>query len=332
MIETLIVAVAVLLACANGANDVSKGIATLVGSGLANYRAAILWGALWTGMGGAAAVVLARAMLATFGEGILAAQTAPSLAAAAAALAGAAGWLLIATRSGLPVSTTHALVGAVVGSGVVAYGIAGVAWPALIAKVFLPLVLSPLLALLITGAALQLGAAARRAEVGSPTARRPSRRFTADRIHWLSSGTVSFARGLNDCPKIVALAIGALALGGTGAALSLTWLFGLVTFGMAAGSVVAGMKVTRVLAEDVTEMDHAEGLVANAVTAALVTTGAVYGLPMSTTHVSSGGIVGIGLQRGSLRVRTVRDFALAWVVTLPASACLAAVLYALSRA
>jgi PiT family inorganic phosphate transporter len=91
---------AALLAWANGANDVSKGIATLVGSGVTGYRQAMLWGAAWTGLGAAAATLVTGAMLATFGSGLLGAGVTPSLAAAVAAIGGSAGWVLFATRTG----------------------------------------------------------------------------------------------------------------------------------------------------------------------------------------------------------------------------------------
>ncbi|MBI2835813.1 MAG: inorganic phosphate transporter [Acidobacteria bacterium] len=155
--------------------------------------------------------------------------------------------------------------------------------------------------------------------------------ITADHLHWLSSGAVSFARGLNDTPKIVALALSAVVLGSGSAAMNAPQLFVLVTAGMVVGSLVAGRRVTQVLAEDVTPMDHREGLAANLVTAMLVTTGAIFGLPMSTTHVSSGGIVSVGAQRGSLNERTAREIGMAWVVTVPAAALLGAGVYALAR-
>lgn len=119
----LVFTAAAVLAWANGANDVSKGIATLVGSGVTGYRQATMWGALWTAAGAAVATVATGAMLATFGSGLLGASVSPTLAAGLAAIAGAAGWVLFATRTGLPVSTTHAIVGAVAGSAVAAWSV-----------------------------------------------------------------------------------------------------------------------------------------------------------------------------------------------------------------
>lgn len=154
-------------------------------------------------------------------------------------------------------------------------------------------------------------------------------RLTVDHLHWLTSGATSLARGMNDAPKIVALVVAAsVLLGGT--TLSAGSLFGLVTASMVAGSLVAGRRVTHVLATKVTPMDHHDGFAANLVTAGLVTAGAVYGLPMSTTHVASGGIFSAGAQRGTLNRRTLRDILLAWAVTLPAAAALGMAVYAIA--
>jgi PiT family inorganic phosphate transporter len=78
-------------------------------------------------------------------------------------------------------------------------------------------------------------------------------------------------------------------------------------------------------------MDHREGFLANLVTAGLVTAGATLGLPMSTTHVSSGGIIGAGVQRSSLNTKTLKEIVLAWVVTLPAAAALGIGAFLLGR-
>src|SRR6516165_1788764 len=100
-VELIAVALAgALVAYFNGANDVSKGIATLVGSGLTNYRRAILWGTLFTGLGAASGAILARAMIQTFGKGLLANGTIVSFAAALATILGASAWVAIATKTG----------------------------------------------------------------------------------------------------------------------------------------------------------------------------------------------------------------------------------------
>ncbi|MHB1845616.1 MAG: inorganic phosphate transporter [Deltaproteobacteria bacterium] len=352
----LVIAIGAGLAFANGSNDVSKGIATLVGTGVASHSRAIAWGALWTGVGGLLGARFAGAMLETFGSGLFAPGITPAFTAALAALVGAAGWLLFASRTGLPVSTTHALVGSVVGVATLAGGVASVRWGSLGAKVLLPLALSPLAALALTGALLRATRPARggvaadclcadvaptmvtamgpmlaagrvqlrlttgtQAECvrGEPAALR----LTLSQLHWITSGAASLARAMNDAPKMVALLLScSLLLGKVGR--SAGSLFAVVTAGMVLGSLIGGRKVTRRLATDVTAMDAREGFIANLVTAGLVGSGAIFGLPMSTTHVASGGIFSAGAERGSLNRRAVRDILLAWVVTLPVAAAL----------
>ncbi|HWP65133.1 MAG TPA: inorganic phosphate transporter [Candidatus Limnocylindria bacterium] len=366
----LVLIVGAVLAYANGSNDVSKGIATLVGSGVTDYRRAIAWGTAWTAVGGLLGAVLAGAMLSTFGTGLLSPGTTPTYAGALAALIGAGGWVLVATWKGLPVSTTHAIIGSLVGVATLAYGTEAVRWSSLGGKVVLPLLASPIISLVITTVLLRVtgrrnfaeastdclcaqveppmvavGASTQSAALlsqpphlriitGSTEACAKSQptalRLTLDHLHWLTSGATSLARGMNDGPKMVALVAAASVLLG-GAGVSTPTMFGLVTVAMVVGSFVAGRRVTHLLAEKVTAIDHREGFAANLVTAGLVIAGAVYGLPMSTTHVSSGGIFNAGALRGSLNRKTLRDILLAWAVTLPAAAAIGMVAYALMR-
>ncbi len=357
------------LAFANGTNDVSKAIATLVGSGVTNYRTAILWGTIWTIVGAGTSTFIASAMVTTFSHGLVQTGTSLQPAVTLAVLIGAMAWVLFASRTGLPVSTTHALTGAIVGTGMVAFAGEGLIWPVIGTKIALPLLLSPFLAFAVSlivhpavrllatrwdGACLCVMPASRAlvtinaqgstrtlfqsTSFGQPVMAVPSQCDRAglqglvlglDTIHWISSGLASFARGTNDAPKIVAM----LLLGSASA----TWpnpLWQLVAFGgvalaMGLGSYFGGRRVTEVLAEKVTRMDHAEGLSANLTTSSLVLISGTLGLPVSTTHVSSSAIIGIGLLKGlnALRWTTVRDMALAWVVTLPAAALLASLAY-----
>src|SRR3989442_14771494 len=130
----LLVALTLVVAFANGANDVSKGVATLVGSGVTDYRRAILWGTVWTVAGGVAAAFASQGLVAVFSrDGVLA--TPPvGPAFLVAVTSGAIGWLVLATSTGLPVSTTHALVGGLVGAGLAAQGGGGVAGGAVAPK------------------------------------------------------------------------------------------------------------------------------------------------------------------------------------------------------
>jgi len=352
----LVSAVGLAIAYVNGANDVSKGIATLVGSGVTDLRRAALWGTLWTGIGGITAAFLAHAMLQTFGKGLLAQSTHATFAAAVAMIAGAALWVGIATRRGLPVSTTHGIVGSVAGVASVAYGIHGVNWPVFGGKIIVPLLLSPAVSLAMTAIAIRLmrivipnpafdcmcvevaqptisvavGNGSVLTAIGPPqvhlescsSSAKTSPGITVNQLHWLTSGATSFARALNDTPKMAALVLGAVVLSGSTLESSLAYFIA-ITVGMLAGSWLAGRKVTEVLAEKVTRMGHQEGFVANLITAALVGPGAAFGLPMSTTHVASGAIIGVAVGRGNkINRRTVRDMLLAWVITLPGAGLL----------
>ncbi len=356
----VLIALMLGVAFANGANDVSKGVATLVGAGLTTERRAILWGAVWTVLGVAGAMYVSQGLIQMFsGKGLLVAAP-TTLAWPIAATAGVIGWLAIATRAGLPVSTTHALVGAIVGAGLVAAGPGGVRWSALSQTVALPLLLSPLLALgLVFGSLPPVGALFRRLggycvclertatalapagpglsqpvdrglRVMSGTDCPPqvlTRLNALDALHWLTAGLTSFARGINDSPKIVGLGLvaGATLEIGTAA------MMALVAGAMGAGSYLAGRRVTGTLATRVTPMSGAEALTANAATSALVGLASVYGMPVSTTHVSTGTVVAVGLHRREVRWRLVGEMLLAWVVTLPVAAVLAAAAYAVIR-
>lgn len=355
------------LAFANGTNDVSKAIATLVGSGVTDYRTALAWGTVWTVLGASLSAFVADAMVKTFSQGLIETGTVLPATVGLAVLSGTITWVLIASKTGLPVSTTHALTGAIVGTGFVALGSGVVIWPTILKKIGLPLLLSPLLAVTVSlvlhplirvlaarweGACLCLLPASRAlvtidaaggthtlfqtASLGMPVAAVPAhcdraglRGLTVglDSIHWLSSGLTSLARGTNDAPKIAAmLLLGSAASWPSGSLQA--GAFAGVALAMGLGSFWGGRRVTEVLAEKVTRMDHTEGLSANLTTFSLVFAAALLGLPVSTTHVSSSSIIGIGLLKGRQAVRwsTVRDMVLAWVVTLPAAAltaCLA---------
>lgn len=358
----LLVALTLALAFANGANDVGKGIATLVGSGTSRFGAAVLWGSLWTVAGGLAAAFAAQGLVATFsGKGILvSAYSAPAFLTAVAL--GAVAWLAVATATGLPVSTTHALTGGLCGAGVAAATLTGVSWRAVAQKTLLPLAVSPLLALAVVsllapllapvfrrvgglcvclerrdsalagsaGAASALGRESLPSVAivtGADCAAETLIRVRAlDAVHWLSSGATSFFRGLNDAPKVLALGVAAAAALGVSPA----GFYVLVAAAMGVGSAVAGFRVTETLARKVTRISPEQGLAANLATSLLVGLASRWALPVSTTHVSTGAILGAGRIR-DVRWRTVRDLLLAWLVTLPVAAVLAGAVFRLIR-
>lgn len=351
LLVTASVLLVFVLAWANGANDVAKGVATLAGSGVANARRAIIWGSGCTLLGGVAAVWWGASLLKTFGGDFLAPQFHIDLVFVISALAGACVWVLAATRLSLPVSTTHALLGGVVGSVLVAAGPNGLLTTVVANKAILPLLMSPLLAVLLCAAILWLARYVGKrvpawrpgccppaewqrnpyacADDNAPLLQRAVRERVWLALHWLSSGATSFARGLNDIPKIAAFLLLAVALAPLPGSLSTVpgaWLVVAVSLVMAAGGLWGGYRVLNVLAHRVAAIDAGSGLVANTGTSLLVLVATPLGLPVSTTHVSTGALMGI---RWANRSRPAEGDALkmilfGWIITLPVAGIVSA--------
>jgi PiT family inorganic phosphate transporter len=145
----------------------------------------------------------------------------------------------------------------------------------------------------------------------------------ADGVHWFSGAAISFARGLNDTPKIVAMLLVAAAT-----SIKLDYFF--VALVIAIGGVLGAVRVAHTLGRKITPMAAPEAVTANLVAAALVTLASPFALPVSTTHVASGAIFGIGLlRRHEADWSRVRDILLSWVATLPLGAVLASIIYKL---
>ncbi len=347
------------LAYANGANDNFKGVATLFGSGTAHYRGALLWATATTFLGSVTAVFLAERLLRAFsGKGIVGAELAGTPAYGAAVALGAGATVLLATRWGLPISTTHSLVGALVGAGWAAS--AEIHLQHLGAKFFLPLLVSPVMAVVCTVALYYIFRRLRRWSgiteqtcfcIGQETvevvpllsqsaALKRVEQLTAkvgttvqchnqysgcvlgveaaptlDKLHYLSAGAVSFARGLNDTPKIAALLLLAPAIGG----ISGTALVAVV---MAAGGLLSARKVAETMSQKITSMNHGQGLTGNLVTALIVIGASRLGMPVSTTHVSCGSMFGIGAVTKQAHWSTIGKILTAWITTLPLGAAL----------
>ena len=146
-----------------------------------------------------------------------------------------------------------------------------------------------------------------------------------DGAHYLSAGAVGFARGVNDTPKLLALLVPAQMMLPTELALLL------VAAVMAIGGLLAARRVAETMSHRVTTMTPGQGFLANATTALLVLLASRFGLPVSTTHVSTGSLFGLGAVTGRAQGPTIIRIILAWVVTLPCAAVCAAVLWWLVR-
>ena len=358
------------LAYSNGANDNFKGVASLFGSRTCGYRTAITWATLTTFAGSIMSIFLAQALLKKFSaKGIVPDHFAGSEYFLLAVAIGAGLTVIIATLTGFPISTTHALTGAIIGCGLVAVG-SQVNLSALGKGFVLPLLLSPVLAIVIAGVlyimfhalrvatgttkewCICVGTEERVVAMPQPSSmlalheirstitlavdeqencrERYAGSFLGvgsqqlmDAAHFLSAGTVSFARGLNDTPKIVALLL-------LWKSLDVRLGFFAVAATMAIGGLINARKVAETMSRKITPMNHGQGFTANLTTALLVVLASLFGLPVSTTHVSVGSLFGIGLTTGQVNLRTVNAIVLSWLVTLPCAAIAAAAIYWIS--
>jgi PiT family inorganic phosphate transporter len=321
----LLLATAVFLAFSNGANDNFKGFATIWGSGTLSYRTAVILSNAATLAGGIASVIVADGLIKQFsGRGLVEDSIAATSAFSFAVAAGAGMTVMLATRLGFPISTTHALVGGLTGAGL-ASGSA-LQWHALGSGFMLPLLVSPLLSATFAFFLYALARQLRRQLVPAATGRMIATEFehaTADKraltgTHILSAVAICFARAVNDTPKLAALMLGAGALSSVSSALA-------AATAMVAGGWLLSRRVAETMSLKISDISPVQGTTANLVTAALVLTASRFGLPVSTTHVSVGSIIGSGAAAGRLDLSTTRNVLLSWIVTLPLSAALAAV-------
>lgn len=316
MVVALLAIAVLFLAYSNGANDNFKGVASLFGSNTTGYSKAIGWATVTTGAGSITAAFMATELLKNFsGKGLVpdALTTQPLFLAAVALAAG--GTVILATRFGFPISTTHGLTGALVGAGL-ASDTDGVNFAKLWDGFARPLLLSPVLAVAVGAVVYLILRAARLAP--------DHRTKTLDAMHFLSAGAVSFARGLNDTPKIAALLLVIASLKGSiGLAL--------VAVAMGVGGWLSAKRVAETMAHKITAMNPGQGFAANLATALLVTTASFNALPVSTTHVSVGSLLGIGVITRQAKWHTVIPVLLSWIITLPCAATLGAIMFKLGK-
>lgn len=362
MLTSMILVAVLVLAFSNGANDNFKGVATLYGSGTTDYLRAVVWGTATTLAGSLLALALASRLVTTFsGKGLVPDTVATEPGFVVAVVLGAAATVIIASRIGAPVSTTHALVGGLVGAGL-ARAPHDLAWGRLAAMALVPLVTSPLLAAGITAPLYAVLRAARRragivkesclcvearwvpvrlaraidgataamSAMPVPEVKSCRERYVGrvagvdaqrvlDGLHYLSGGAMGFAGGLNDTPKIAAMLV-------AGRVLSPAWGISATAGVMALGGLLYARRVGETMSRGISAMNDGQGFTASLVTAALVLAASFAGLPVSTTHVSVGTLVGLGAVTRQLHGRRVLQVLLAWVVTLPMAAVLAAVI------
>jgi PiT family inorganic phosphate transporter len=340
----LVVALAVGFDYTNGFHDAANAIATSVSTRALTPRVAL---------GMAAVMNFAGALLGTQVAGTIAREIvklegqAPriELTVVVGALVGAISWNLITWWLGLPSSSTHSMIGGLIGAGLVALGSGGVQWQSVLQKVVIPMIASPLvgfcLAFIIMVIVLWIF------QKVNPW--KATRRFRIAQT--ASAAAMALGHGLQDAQKtmgIIAMALFAYAGPGTGHTLP-TWIFNpndpmgtiplWVKIGAAAaisaGTASGGWRIMRTLGRKIIELDPARGFVAEAVSAVVLFVGAMhFHMPLSTTHTITTSIMGVGATKRLSAVRwgVAKNIVVAWVSTIPAAAAVAALITLLLRA
>jgi PiT family inorganic phosphate transporter len=356
----------IFLSYSNGANDNFKGVATLFGSRTVNYKKALYWATAATFVGSLFSIYLSGGLISAFsGKGLVSSLVISNPGFIIAIGIGAASTVMLATVLGIPISTTHSLMGALVGAGIASLG--SVNLSKLGQSFFLPLALSPFLSFGLTALIYPLFKKTRHKlgverqscvcvaensyqpvmlrtdgsvvlkstglEIATGSLEDCQQRYIGkllgldaqsilDRLHFLSSGMVSFARGLNDTPKIVALLVSAKVVG-----IDLKFSMLIVGIAIAVGGLLSAAKVAVTMSDKIVPMNHGQGFTANLITALLVTVASKFGIPVSTTHVSCGSLFGLGAVTKEGRWNVIRTIIFAWFITLPTAALFSGVIY-----
>jgi PiT family inorganic phosphate transporter len=324
VILVIVVGTALAFDFTNGFHDTANVVATSISTGAARPSVAIGIASLLNFVGAFISISVA----ATVANDVVNAEViTPTIVFAG--LIGAIAWNLITWSFGLPSSSSHALIGGVVGSAVAAAGFDAVLADGLIGKVLIPAVIAPLLAFLVAG--LSIGLVYR--VVGRQRPGPVTRGFRYGQI--VSGGLLALAHGTNDAQKTMGVITLALVANGSLAANASppTWVIASAATAIALGTYSGGWRIIKTTGTRIIKMDAAQGFSAQGAGAAVILASTHFGFPLSTTHVINGGVMGAGAAK---RVSAVRwgvagNIVFAWLLTLPAAAAIGAAAYGLTR-
>jgi PiT family inorganic phosphate transporter len=321
-----VVAIALFFDFTNGFHDTANSIATSVSTKALSPRKAVLSAAVLNFAG----AFFFFKVAATVAKGIVD-PDAITLKIVLAGLVGAITWNLITWYLGLPSSSSHALIGGVVGSAVAATGGFGVVqWAGLKEKVLIPSLLAPILGLLLAAALMTVLLWIIRKRAPGPVNR------VFRRLQLISGGFVAFTHGTNDAQKTMGVITLALIVSGHQSSEHFSvplWVKISAATAMAAGTYAGGWRIIRTLGQRVAKLDPPQGFAAQTSTAVILWLTARYGYPVSTTHTVSGSVLGAG---ASTRFSAVRwgvagNIVLAWVMTIPCAGLVGAGMEAITR-
>jgi PiT family inorganic phosphate transporter len=315
-----VLAVALAFAWTNGFHDAANAVATSLTTRALTPRVALGLAAVLNGVGALLGVGVARTI---GGELVTVPVSRPGLGLVLAALVAAIGWNLLTWWFGVPSSSTHALVGGLAGAGMAAG--AAVDWDVVTVKVLLPLLVSPVLGFGLAWAGTRaVQRAFRDAAYGAAL---PRFRLAQS----VSAAAMALGHGLQDGQKTMGVMVLALVAAGEQGGVDVPWSVRLSAAGaLALGTLAGGWRLIRTLGRRLVHVTPVTGCTAETVAAGLLYASAyVFSVPVSTTHTLTSAIAGAGASRGwrVLRWRVLRRIAVAWLVTIPVTALVAAVLY-----
>ena len=308
----------------NGFHDTANVVASAISTRALSPRTAITIASLLNFAG----AFISLKVAATIATGIIDASDVTETIAFAGLL-GAITWNLITWSYGLPSSSSHALIGGVIGAMLAAVGGAGVKGTAVITKVVAPAIVAPVAAFLAAGLAIAIIYLALGRRRPGPV----SRGFRVGQL--FSTSLLSLAHGTNDAQKTMGVITLALVAHGSLSASHVqvpAWVVVTSATAIALGTYAGGWRIIRTVGTRIIKMDPAQGLAAQTSGAVVILVSSHFGYPLSSTHVISGGVMGAGAAKRLSAVRwgVAGNIAVAWIVTLPAAGLFGAIAYGLA--
>jgi PiT family inorganic phosphate transporter len=320
-----LIAVALAFDFLNGLHDTANSIATLVSTRMLRPRYAVMWAAFFNFV---AFLVFGVHVARTVGVGIVSADVIDPHVIFGALMGGIV-WNLVTWWAGIPSSSSHALIGGLVGAGVVKGGLGAIVWPGLLTTGAF-IVLSPLLGFLL---ALLLVLLVSWAFVRA-NPRSVERTFQG--LQFVAASLISLGHGGNDAQKTMGIiAVLLFSQGYLGGDFYVPfWVVLACQATIALGTLVGGWRIVHTVGSKITRMTPVQGCCASAGGAIMLLVATFLGIPVSTTHTVTGAIIGVGAARkvSAVRWNVAGNIVIAWIITLPASALMAALFYLLSSA